>query len=182
MDNRDLINAGTGYLAGRAIVNNAVYELRKQREKIEEEIKFFENYLTETQLSDKVGNYLISNDIDKAYEFLNNSLKLEIVHDCQNQKKFKTGLAGLIEERRNKYIPFYAKIQREMPDYLQKISAQELCDIMGVELISNNDLMAYHSQKEAEESRKEIKENFGLALRIVIIVGIIIITILATMD
>lgn len=182
IDNKDLINAGTGYLAGRAIVNNAAFELRKYNEKIEEDLKFFANYLNEAQLSDKIGNCIISNDIDAAYGFLNNSLKHEIVHDCQNKKKFELELADLIDMRRNKYMPFYAKIQREMPDYLKNISAKELCDTMGVELISYNDLVAYHNQKEAEESRKEIKGCLGQFFCFVIIVGIIIISILSTMD
>lgn len=70
MDNRDLINAGTGYLAGKSIANNVAYELRKYREELEEIGKFYAHYLSQEKLAEEVGNFILSNDYEGAFEFL----------------------------------------------------------------------------------------------------------------
>lgn len=177
MDNRDLISAGTGYLAGKSIANNMAYELRKYREELEEIGKFYAHYLPPEKLAEEVGNFILSNDYDGAFEFLNKSLKGEIVHDCQNQKEFRMHLSGSIENRRNKYRPFYAKIQREMPAMLEEMTAENLCTIMGVELLSPEALSEYHRKHDEEISNKEFSENVGLVFRAILIIGLIILMI-----
>ncbi len=177
MDNKDIL---TGYLAGRSIANNTAYELRKYREELEEISRFYANYLSEEKIADKVGNFILSENYDGAFEFLNNSLKGEIAHDCKNQKEFRRPLQELITERIEKYRPFYAKINREMPEMLQDMTAEKICEIMGVELMSPSDLAEYYLQKDEEATSKKISENLGLAFRIIIIVGLIALAIVAS--
>ena len=65
-------------------------------------------------------------NIGAAYEFLNNSLKAEIIHDCQNQTSVTTHFTDLIEQRKAKYRPFYQKIERSMPDSIENLTADTL--------------------------------------------------------
>ena len=105
--------------------------------------------------------YLLSNDTTGAYEFLNRSLTNEIVHDCQNQKEFSTHLSELIEERKDKYRLFYQKIGVPMPAEIDDVTAEEICSIMSVELMTKEQLKQYHDEKRAEEWADNQSENTG---------------------
>ena len=169
MDNKDIINAGAGYVAGNAITNSMIQNLRKYSEEHKE---FFANHLTEEQLTESVAKYILANDYDSAFEFLNSHLNNEIVYACSHQKEFIKPLSELIEMRRNKYQPFYAKINREMPKQIKEMTAEQICAIMGVSLVSEQELADYHKNKEE-------KENAGIIFRAIVIIGIIILCIAA---
>ena len=100
-----------------------------------------------------------------------------MIHDCQNQKEFTTHLSELIQCRRDKYSPFYEKIGMQMPEDLETMTAEDLCFVMSVELMTPEQLKEYHRQKEEKESGERLAENIGLAFRVVIITGLIILMI-----
>ncbi len=172
MDNKDIINAGAGYVAGNAITNSMIRNLRKYSEAHKE---FFANHLTEEQLTESVAKYLLANDYDSAFEFLNSHLNNEIVYACSRQKEFIKPLSELIEMRRNKYQPFYEKINREMPKQIKEMTAEQICSIMGVNLISRQELADFHKNKEN-------KENAEMIFVAIAIIGIIILCIVATVS
>lgn len=176
-DNKDLINAGRGYLATRSIINNVSYELHKYNEELEKIRLFYANYLTEEKIAEAVGNYMLSEDSENAFEFLNISLKNEIVHDCLNQKEFRIHLSENINLRRDKYRPFYTRIGHEMPPFLNEMTAEQLCHIMGVKLMSPEELAGYHNKRDKEISDKNFHETLGLIFRAVLIIGMIILAI-----
>lgn len=172
MDNKDIINAGTGYVAGNAVTNNVIHNLRKYSEEHKE---FFENHLTEEQLTESITKYILANDYDSAFEFLNNHLNNEIVYACSRQKEFIKPLSELIEMRRSKYMPFYKKINREMPQQIKEMTAEKICSIMGVEQVSKQELEDYHREKDK-------KENTGQIFWAIVIIVIIILCIVAVVS
>ena len=181
MNNHDLYNAARGYWTANAVIGSAASKMadlnRQESAKFAEMVLFNPHYLSEKQLADKIGNYILYNDLVGAYEFLNRSLKNEIIHDCQNQKEFTTHLSELIEERKDKYRPFYQKIDMSMPAIIEDMTAKGICDIMSVELMSPSQLKQYHSEKEAQEWADKLVENLGLVFRAVIIIGLVILMI-----
>ena len=178
MNNHDLYNAARGYWTANAVIGSAASKMadlnRQESAKFAEMALFNSHYLSEKQLADKIGNYILYNDLVGAYEFLNRSLKNEIIHDCQNQKEFTTHLSELIEQRKDKYRPFYQKIDMSMPVTIEDMTAEDICSIMSVELMSPAELKQYHSEKEAEEWADKLVENLGIAFRAVLIIGLLV--------
>lgn len=178
MNNNDLFKSAGGFLTTNAVIGSAASELadlnRQQAAKIAGIALFYSHYLSDKQLADKIGNYILSGNLMVAFEFLNESLKKEIIHDSMNQKEFKTHLSVLINERREKYRPFYEKIAMKMPSYIAEMTAEEICLIMGVKLMTAEELKQYHSRKDDEERFRRFTENLGLAFRIVLITGLVI--------
>ena len=178
MNNQDLYNAARGYWTANAVIGSAASKMadlnRQEAAKFAEMTLFNSHYLSEKQLADKIGNYILYNDLVGAYEFLNRSLKNEIIHDCQNQKEFTTHLSELIEQRKSKYSPFYQKIDMSMPTTIGDMTAEDICSIMSVELMSPEQLKQYHSEKEALEWADKLVGNIGLAFRAVLIIGMLV--------
>ena len=178
MNNPDLYKAARGYWTANAITGSVASELaslnRQQTAKIAEINRFYSHYLTEKQLGDKIGHYILLGRTNQAYDFLNESLKREIIHDCQNQKEFKIHLSELINQRKEKYRPFYQKINMSIPVAIEEMTAEEICSIMSVDLLTLEQLRTYHNEKEAEERADKVFENLGLAFRAVLIIGLII--------
>ena len=181
MNNKDLYNAARGYFTANAVAGSIVSELaasnRQQAMEIARITSFYAHYLTEKQISDKVGYYLFCKNVVAAYEFMNNSLKAELIHDCQNQKEFTTHLSEQIELRKDKYRPFYAKIEMEMPEDLETMTAEEICLMMSVELMTAEQLTAYHRQKEEKESGERLAEEVGMVFRAILLIGMLILMI-----
>lgn len=178
MDKKNLYNAARGYFTANALAGSVASELaaqnRREAIKLAQITSFYAHYLSEKQISDKIGHYMFCRNIGAAYEFLNNSLKAEMIHDCQNQKEFKTHLSDLIEQRKVKYLPFYEKIDRAMPDFIKHLTAEELCSIMNVDLMTPEELKQYHFEKKAQEDAEKFSENVGLVFRAILIIGLIV--------
>lgn len=181
MDNRNFYKAATGIMVANALAGSIASEMAAQRRqealRLAQINSFYSHYLSEKQLADKVGRYLFCKNIGAAYEFLNTSLKAEMVHDCQNQKEFTTHLSELIEQRKDKYRPFYDKIEKTMPDFLEDMTAEELCSIMSVKLMTPEQLRQYHREKKAKEDSEKFAENVGLVFRAIVIIGLIVLMI-----
>lgn len=55
-----------------------------------------------------------------------------------------------------------------------RMTAEEICSIMNIELLTPEQLRTYHNEKEAEERVDKVFENLGLAFRAALIIGLII--------
>lgn len=178
MSNRNIYNAARGYMVANAIAGGVASELaaenRRQAARLAEASLFNAYYMSEKQLSDRVGHCLFCRNTGAAYDFLNNALRTEIIHDCQNQTSFTTHLANLIEQRKAKYRPFYQKIERSMPDSIEKLTAEEICSVMSVRLMTPEELNKYHADKKAKEDAEKFSENVGLVFRAILIIGLIV--------
>ena len=178
MSNQDLYGSARRYIAANAVIGSAASKMaqlnREQEAKIAEITRFYSHYKPEKELADQVGRFLLLKMTADAYMYLNNSLRSEMVHDCQNQKEFTTHLPDLIESRKAKYRPFYEKIGMEMPMDLETMTAEDLCLIMSVELMTPHQLKKYHEDKEVREQGEKLAENIGLFFRAVLIIGLLV--------
>lgn len=172
MNNRDLLNAASGYVAGNAISNNVVSALRKQNEELSRKLA---HTLSEETLSAEIAKFILSDNKQGAFEYLNSHFNEEIVDAAQNQKDYIYSLETIIKKRKDKYMPFYERIGMEMPEQLKNIKADELCKILGVENLHIID----STDGKSSPSYPENGIDFGLIFRAIIIIGGILIMIFA---
>ena len=129
MSEKDLINAASGYVTGNAISNNVIRGLRKYSEDAARKLA---HITTEEVLSAEVAKFILSNNKQEAFEYLNAHFNEEIVNAAQNQKDYIYSLETIIKKRIDKYTPFYQRIGMDMPEQLRSIKADQLCEILGV--------------------------------------------------
>ena len=181
MNNPDLYKAARGYWTAHAITGSVAAELaalnREEAARVAEVQRFYSHYISEKELGHKVGHYILLGRLNEAYDFLNESIRREITHDCQNQKEFKTHLTDLISQRKDKYRPFYQKIDRTIPEMIENMTAEMLCSVMSVKLMTPEELKQYHIERKAQEEAEKFSENLGLVFRGVLIVGLVILII-----
>ena len=181
MENQDFYKLARNYMITNAVIGSAAFKMaqlnREQAAQIAEIHRFYAHYKSDKEIADQIGRFMLLNRSAEAFSYLNNSLRNEMIHDCQNQKEFTTHLSELIQCRRDKYRPFYEKIGMQMPEDLETMTAEDLCFVMSVELMTAEQLKEYHRQKEEKESGERLAENIGLAFRVVIITGLIILMI-----
>lgn len=178
MDNKDLLNAGTGYIAGSSITRGVADNLRRQREEIEKEIeKKLAHIISEDVLSAEIAKFLLKEDKDGAYQYLNDHFNEEIIDAAQRQTDFIYSLETMLKKKKNKYNPFYEKIGMPMPENLASITADKLCQILNVEnlhIIDSTD----------GKTSPSLKSNSGctteMIISAIVIFAVIIITIIAT--
>jgi len=123
-------NDWKGYLAGQAVGGSVANEMRRKREDFEERSKHEMNV---DDLSATVAKYLLRKDKEGAWKYLNERYMDEIVDDCQHQDDRNFSLETILIKRKEKYAPLYDRIGIAMPDNLSYITADELCQILGVE-------------------------------------------------
>ena len=67
MNNQDLYKAARGYWIANAVVGSAASKMaqlnREQEAKIAEITSFYAHYLSEKQLADRIGTYILCNDL-----------------------------------------------------------------------------------------------------------------------
>jgi hypothetical protein len=181
MDNQDVYRLARNYMVTNAVIGSAASKMaqlnREQAAQIAEIHRFYAHYKSDKEIADQVGRFMLLNRKAEAFAYLNNSLRNEMIHDCQNQKEFTTHLSELIECRKDKYRPFYEKIDMQMPEDLDTMTAEDLCFIMSVELLSPEQLKEYHRQKEEKESGERLAEDVGLVFRAILIIGMLILMI-----
>ena len=173
-----MYNSARRYIVANAVIGSAASKMaelnREQTARIAEITRFYSNYKSEKQLADQIGRFLLLDRIADAYEYLNSSLRNEMIHDCQNQKEFTKHLSQLLESRKDTYRPFYEKIGIEMPEDLETMTAERICSVMGVELMTPQRLEKYHRDKKSYERGEELAENVGLFFRAILIIGLLI--------
>lgn len=125
----DLIKAGTSYAAGNAIANNIAYNLRKQREELE---AMYRHITSKELLQEGVAKFILSDKRDEAYEWLNESIQTEFIGYAKQQTDTYKPLRETMDEVRQKYAPFYQKIGENMPETLASLTADSLCELLGI--------------------------------------------------
>lgn len=143
-----------GYLAGNVVVGNVVNDMRRKREDYQRRTI---HQTKEEALSARVAKFLLNNDKEGALEYLNDRFMEEIIDDCQHQDDRNFSLETILKKRKDKYAPFYARVETPMPENLASITADELCRMVGVENIhvkdsrNENDLIIpYESKKDKD--------------------------------
>jgi hypothetical protein len=70
---------------------------------------------------------------DYQRRFLNDCFMDEVIDDAQHQKDRNYSLETILEKRKAKYLPYYERIGKSMPEKLAALTADELCETLGVE-------------------------------------------------
>ena len=106
MDNKDLLNAGAGYVAGSSITRGVADNLRRQREEIEKKLA---HITSEEVLSAEIAKFLLKEDKDGAYQYLNDHFNEEIIDAAQRQTDFIYSLETMLKKKRINIILFMRK-------------------------------------------------------------------------
>lgn len=167
MDEKNLINAASGYAAGNAVSNSVINNLRKYSEEAERKLA---HWTPEETISAEIAKFILSDNKQGAFEYLNAHFNEEIVDAAQRQKDYIYSLETIIQKRKDKFLPFYQKIGMDMPEQLKNITADQLCEILGVTNLHIID----STDGKTSPSHSSDGENLGLIFRAIIIIGMII--------
>ena len=171
MDEKNLINAASGYVAGNAVSNSVINNLRKYSEEAERKLA---HWTSEETISAEIAKFILSDNKQGAFEYLNAQFNEEIVDAAQRQKDYIYSLETIIQKRKDKFLPFYQKIGMDMPEQLKNITADQLCEILGVTNLHIID----STDGKTSPSHSSDGENLGLIFRAIIIIGMIILIII----
>jgi hypothetical protein len=134
-------------------------EYKKEEEKLKKEHEKRTSHETKEEiLSSEVAKYLINNDKDGAWEYLNARFMEEIIDDCQHQELRDFSLDTVLVKRKNKYAPFYMRIGKTMPENLYSITAEDLCKILEVKNLHVKDNKDSNAPIIPEQTKKETRK------------------------
>ena len=174
MDNEDLLNAGMGYVAGNSMMRGIADNLRRQREEVEKRLA---HITTEEVLAVEIAKFLLNENRNGAYEYLNSHFNDEIIDAAQNQTNYIYSLETILKKKKDKYTPFYEKIGMQMPENLVSITAEKLCQLLGVENLYIIDSIDGKTSPSLESNSGCTAE---MIISAIIIFAMIMITIIAT--
>lgn len=97
MDNEDLLNAGMGYVAGNSMMRGIADNLRRQREEVEKRLA---HITTEEVLAVEIAKFLLNENRNGAYEYLNSHFNEEIIDAAQNQTNYIYSLETILKRKR----------------------------------------------------------------------------------
>lgn len=130
MNDGEFRSSMRGYIYGRAFSNT----LNSNLENLHKELAR-KNALTTSVnvISAEVAKLILSDNKQGAYQYLNTCFMDDIISIAMNQRDFIYSLETMIQRQKDKFSPFYKRIEMEMPEKLQTIKADELCQTLGVE-------------------------------------------------
>ena len=145
-------------------------EYKKEEEKLKKEHEKRTSHETKEEiLSSEVAKYLLNNDKDGAWEYLNARFMEEIIDDCQHQEFRNFSLDTVLVKRKNKYAHFYMRIGKTMPENLYSITAEDLCKILEVKNLHVKDNKDSNAPIIPEQTMKETRK--GCWKSILIFIG-----------
>ena len=100
MNDRDLINAASGYVAGNAVSNSVISGLRKYSEEAQRKLA---HITSEETLSAEIAKFILSDNKQGAFNYLNEHLNEEFVDAGQNQKDYIYSLETILKRKINKW-------------------------------------------------------------------------------
>ena len=125
-----------GYAAGNSIARGIAGNLRRQREEMEKKMA---HITSEEVLSAEVAKFLWKEDKIGAKQYLDDHFSEEIIDAAQRQTDYIYPLETMLKRIKDKYSPFYERIGMPMPENLASITADKLCQMLGVENLHIND-------------------------------------------
>ena len=152
MESNELNSMISGYVAGNVISKTVSNNLQKYIDETEE---WLTHHPQPDDINGPFSKYLLSNDIDGGNKFINDWMMEELVHYAQHQEKLASYLGDLIDKVKVKYSPYYARMQRTMPGEFANMTAQSLCDAVGVPLLKTKE--EFIKERERKNKRKDIR-------------------------
>ena len=166
MESRELNSMIGGYVAGNVISKSIANELQKE---IDKNVDYKNHHPLEKTISAQIAKYVLSKNIDGAYDFLNNTITEEFIHFAQNQKDFPVCLADNIELVKKKYSSIYERIGRVMPNELQEVTDSSLCNLLGIQVLRTETIQNEEFYRDKVE-QGEMKSSRGIILCLIFIV------------
>ena len=123
-------NTTKTYLTGNAVLGNVVGDMRRTREDYQRRSA---HQTKDETLNAIVAKFLLSDDADSAFNFLNDCFMDEVIDDARHQSDRNYSLETILVKRKAKYAPYYERIGMPMPENLEGLTADELCQSVGVE-------------------------------------------------
>ena len=105
MNDRDLINAASGYVAGKAVSNSVISGLRKYNE---EAARKLAHWTPEETLSAEIAKFLLLGDKQGAFEYLNSHFNDVLSIDAPLSQEIPPphGYTFIYPERKNTAVCF----------------------------------------------------------------------------
>ncbi|MBR5911747.1 MAG: hypothetical protein IKZ55_07155 [Bacteroidales bacterium] len=160
-----------GYFVGNAVMGSVVSDMRRTRLDYQRRSA---HQMKEEVLSEAVARFLLKDDEEAALEYLNTCFMNEVIDDCKNQADRNYSLETILVKRKAKYAPFYERIGQPMPKKLAKLTADELCAMLGVKNLhikdsrGNKDIIPYEAKKSFGEW---LLDWWQLVLSVLIVLG-----------
>lgn len=141
------------YLVGNAVMGNVASEMRRSREDYQLRSA---HQKKDEELSSAVVKFLLSDDVDGALNYLNECFMDEVNDDCRHQADRSFSIETILLKRKAKYLPYYKRIGKPMPEKLANLTADELCEMLCVENLHKKD-----SRPDADVIPYKGKRNWG---------------------
>ena len=155
-------------------ISSVVTEVKKERKKVQEEYKKRTIHEAKKEvLASEATKLLLLDDVDGAWDYLNEHFVEEIVDDCQNQEFRNFSLETVLVKRKNKYAPFYERIGKAMPENLCSLTADDLCKLLGIENLHIEDSKNDNDPIIPIQTKKEKKTEWG-GIVIMILAAVVI--------
>ena len=175
MESRELNSMIGGYVAGNVVSKTVANNLKKEIDKLEE---WFSHHPKPETINAELSKFILSNDIDGGYKYLNGLVMEEYVHYAQHQEDSRFSIAHLIELVKTQYPPYYARLKQEMPSELATIDAKKLCETVDVPILREADITESELKEEKVE-RGEERSTASIVICAIVIIGIIIVAMAA---
>lgn len=139
------------YLIGNAVMGNAAHEMRRTREDYQRRSA---HQRKDEELSTAAAKFLLSDDAEGALDYLNESFMDEVIDDCRHQDDRNYSMETILVKRKAKYLPYYERIGKPMPEKLANLTADELCAMLGVKNLhkkdsrGNKDIIPYKGKRD----------------------------------
>ncbi len=112
--------------------NSIAHHLDTKREEQELHLR---HITTDEILLQGIAKFVLANQSNKAFEWLNRSILLEMEGEAKRQTPNTLPLKDTLNNIRQKYTRYYTSLGREMPQEIWRLTAQQLCKSLGVELL-----------------------------------------------
>lgn len=110
MDDRDLLNAASGYVAGNVVSRTLVSEIRRLHEDTARKLA---HITPEETLSAEIAKFILSDNKQGAFEYLNSHFNEEIVDAAQNQTDYIYSLETIIKKKNSQVYAILSKNRNE---------------------------------------------------------------------
>lgn len=165
MTEQELKSIAGGFIAGNSITSvvssNLARMAEESRQQLEESkariAEMKKNCPSKETIAATITEYTLKQNIDAATEYLDNTLVNELLYWARTTKESCITPEEMVANGKEKYLPFYEQIGREMPTTIAELTADKLFDLLGIKKYTV--LTQAEWDAKMEKMNKEISEN-----------------------
>lgn len=174
MRNKDIIDAVRGYVVGNAFSKALISNLDKELEEIRRKKG---NTTSVEVLSAEVAKFLLAENKQGAFEYLNEQLTKDLISLAQNQRVLTCPLDTMIKQQYSKYLPIYKRVGMDIPDNLRSVTADSLCKMLGVQNLHIADRQGGNTKPTTQDD----EFGFWFWVRAILIIGMVTLLIIVNL-